>query len=119
MYIFGKDVRLRPRFGGAEADIVPLKARSRSAKSSNGTKFKSHKAPFSLSADALQGPSQEQSDVRMAVEAGTYQIASRYKNMDIYIDYLFTEEDILSSCLQCSFLCAHSLSIVTNPEWIG
>lgn len=33
------------------------------------------------------------SDVRTAVEAGNYQIASRYKNMDIYIDYLFTEED--------------------------
>ncbi len=45
---------------GYGADIVPLEARSRSAKSSNGTKFKSHKAPFSLSADALQGPSQEQ-----------------------------------------------------------
>lgn len=33
------------------------------------------------------------SDVRTAVEAGAYQIASRYKNMDIYIDYLFSEED--------------------------
>ncbi|MBD5457966.1 MAG: hypothetical protein HDR27_05255 [Lachnospiraceae bacterium] len=33
------------------------------------------------------------SDIRTAVKAGGYQIASRYKNMDIYIDYLFTEED--------------------------
>ena len=45
---------------GYGAYIVPLKARFRSAKRCNGTKFKSHKAPFSLSADALQGPSQEQ-----------------------------------------------------------
>jgi len=33
------------------------------------------------------------SDVRGAVKAGTYQIASRYKNMDMYIEYLLTEED--------------------------
>lgn len=33
------------------------------------------------------------SDICTAVKAGRYQIASRYKNMDIYIDYLFTEED--------------------------
>lgn len=33
------------------------------------------------------------SDIHTAVKAGGYQIASRYKNMDIYIDYLFTEED--------------------------
>ncbi|MDE7341188.1 MAG: hypothetical protein K2N80_11640 [Lachnospiraceae bacterium] len=41
-------------------------------------------------------------DVRMAVEAGTYQIASRYKNMDIYIDYLFTEEDTKKLLLSLS-----------------
>ena len=44
---------------GRGAHTVPLEARSRSAKSSNGTKFKSRKASFSLSTDALQGPKQE------------------------------------------------------------
>lgn len=43
----------------------------------------------------------------MAVEAGTYQIASRYKNMDIYIDYLFTEEDTKKLLLS---LCAEDFS---------
>lgn len=33
------------------------------------------------------------SDVFAAVKAGRYQISSRKKNQDIYIDYLFTEED--------------------------
>lgn len=33
------------------------------------------------------------SDVRAAIRDGTYRISSRYKNMDMYIDYLFTEED--------------------------
>ena len=47
-----------PAFG-CRAGIVPLSARSRSVKSSSGTKFKSRKTSFSLSTDALQGPSQE------------------------------------------------------------
>lgn len=33
------------------------------------------------------------SDVFAAVKAGRYQISPRKKNQDIYIDYLFTEED--------------------------
>ena len=33
------------------------------------------------------------SDVFVAVNAGRYQISPRKKNQDIYIDYLFTEED--------------------------
>ena len=33
------------------------------------------------------------SDVFAAVNAGRYQISPRKKNQDIYIDYLFTEED--------------------------
>lgn len=33
------------------------------------------------------------SDVRAAIRDGAYCISSRYKNMDLYIDYLFTEED--------------------------
>jgi len=33
------------------------------------------------------------SDVFAAVRAGRYQIASRQKNQDIYMDYVFTEED--------------------------
>lgn len=33
------------------------------------------------------------SDVFSAVEAGRYQIAQRQKNQDIYMDYVFTEED--------------------------
>ena len=33
------------------------------------------------------------SDVFIAVKAGRYQISSRQKNQDLYIDYVFTEED--------------------------
>ena len=33
------------------------------------------------------------SDVFAAVNAGRYQISPRQKNQDIYIDYVFTEED--------------------------
>ena len=33
------------------------------------------------------------SDVFCAVNAGRYQISPRQKNQDIYIDYVFTEED--------------------------
>ena len=33
------------------------------------------------------------SDVFVAVNAGRYQIAPRTKNQDMYIDYIFTEED--------------------------
>ncbi len=33
------------------------------------------------------------SDVFAAVIAGRYQISSRQKNQEIYIDYIFTEED--------------------------
>lgn len=33
------------------------------------------------------------SDVFEAVNAGRYQISARQKNQDIYIDYVFTEED--------------------------
>lgn len=33
------------------------------------------------------------SDVVSAVNAGRYQISSRQKNQDIYMDYVFTEED--------------------------
>lgn len=33
------------------------------------------------------------SELHGAVGAGNYQIASRYKNMDMYIDYIFTEKD--------------------------
>lgn len=32
-------------------------------------------------------------DVFVAVNTGRYQIASRQKNQDIYIDYVFSEED--------------------------
>lgn len=32
-------------------------------------------------------------DVFIAVNAGRYQIAPRQKNQDIYIDYVFSEED--------------------------
>ena len=32
-------------------------------------------------------------DVFVAVNTGRYQIASRQKNQDIYIDYIFSEED--------------------------
>ena len=33
------------------------------------------------------------SDVFVAVNAGRYQISPRQKNQDIYMDYVFTEED--------------------------
>ncbi len=33
------------------------------------------------------------SDVFVSIKAGRYQISSRQKNQDIYIDYVFTEED--------------------------
>ena len=33
------------------------------------------------------------SDVFASIKAGRYQISSRQKNQDIYIDYVFTEED--------------------------
>mgnify|MGYP007119888483 CR=1 FL=1 len=33
------------------------------------------------------------SDVFAAVNAGRYQISPRQKNQDIYMDYVFTEED--------------------------
>ena len=33
------------------------------------------------------------SDVFAAVNAGRYQISTRQKNQDIYMDYVFTEED--------------------------
>lgn len=33
------------------------------------------------------------SEVFSAVKAGRYQISSRQKNQDIYIDYVFTEDD--------------------------
>lgn len=33
------------------------------------------------------------SEVFSAVRVGRYQISSRQKNQDIYIDYVFTEED--------------------------
>lgn len=33
------------------------------------------------------------SDVFAAINAGRYQISSRQKNQDIYMDYIFTEED--------------------------
>lgn len=33
------------------------------------------------------------SDVFIAVNAGRYQISPRQKNQDIYMDYVFTEED--------------------------
>lgn len=33
------------------------------------------------------------SEIHESVRNGGYQIAPRYKNMDMYIDYLFTEED--------------------------
>lgn len=32
-------------------------------------------------------------DVFVAVNAGRYQISPRQKNHDIYMDYVFTEED--------------------------
>lgn len=32
-------------------------------------------------------------DVFSAIKAGKYQISPRQKNQDVYIDYLFTEED--------------------------
>ena len=34
------------------------------------------------------------SDVFAAVNAGRYQISPRQKNQDIYMDYVFTEEDV-------------------------
>lgn len=41
-------------------------------------------------------------EIHESVKKRNYQIASRYKNMDMYIDYVFTEEDagkmILSLC---------------------
>ena len=43
---------------GPARPMVPLEARSRSAKTSSGTKFKSRNASFSLSADALPEPPQ-------------------------------------------------------------
>ncbi len=33
------------------------------------------------------------SEIYESVKKGNYQIASRYKNMDMYIEYLFTERD--------------------------
>lgn len=33
------------------------------------------------------------SDVVASVNAGRYQISPRHKNQDIYMDYVFTEED--------------------------
>lgn len=33
------------------------------------------------------------SDVFAAIKAGRYQISARQKNQDIYMDYVFTEED--------------------------
>lgn len=33
------------------------------------------------------------SEIHASVRNGNYQIASRYKNMDMYIDYIFTEKD--------------------------
>ena len=37
------------------------------------------------------------SDVFVAVNAGRYQISPRQKNQDIYMDYVFTEEDAKKS----------------------
>ncbi len=46
------------------------------------------------------------SDVFTAVKAGRYQISPRQKNQDIYMDYLFTEEDakeVILSLTACDF----------------
>ena len=50
---------IQPSAGQWKQQIVPLEARSRSAKSSSGTKFKCSKAALSLSTGAFQGPPQE------------------------------------------------------------
>ena len=42
------------------------------------------------------------SDVFTAVNAGRYQISSRQKNQDIYMDYLFTDEDAKEVILSLS-----------------
>ena len=42
------------------------------------------------------------SDVFTAVNAGRYQISSRQKNQDIYMDYIFTEEDAKEVILSLS-----------------
>lgn len=42
------------------------------------------------------------SDVFVAVNAGRYQISPRQKNQDIYMDYVFTEEDAKKVILSLS-----------------
>lgn len=53
------------------------------------------------------------SDVFSAVNAGEYQISSRQKNQEIFIDYLFTEEDAKKIILS---LTVYNFSGVTQNE---
>lgn len=53
------------------------------------------------------------SDVFAAVNAGRYQIAPRTKNQDMYIDYVFTEEDAKKVILS---LTVHDFSDAVQNE---
>ena len=52
-------------------------------------------------------------DVFIAVNAGRYQIAPRQKNQDIYIDYVFSEEDAKNVIL---FLTVYDFSEAVQNE---
>lgn len=53
------------------------------------------------------------SDVFAAVNAGRYQISPRQKNQDIYMDYVFTEEDAKEVILS---LTAYDFSVAVQND---